>query len=459
MAIPVLETFTRQTIAGSRTIDLTKPTGVVSGDLLLLIVVDDPGNRSDHQYDAITGWTLDEDLSGADVGADVSSVVFWREADGTEGATETADNDLVTDKAGWYIRISGANTTAPFDVKGTYSADSTGTSHVVPGVTTTVADCLAMYYLGFDGGDGDPFSVSGTGWSQTDEQAEGTGAGISGCFGEKDQASAGATGDATVTSNASDGAVYVAFAIAPAAAGGNAETLAAVATGVATLTIGIAVSRVLAASATGVATVARVLQLFQTLTGTATGIAALVAAAAGQFFETLAALATGVATVNRRLLAAKTLGATATGVAALTAATVGQFFETIAAVGTGVATLNRRLLAARTLTAISMGVAAITLRLTLSRALAAVATGTAVLARRLSAFRTLAATATVAATVAASRLYNIAIAAVANVVATVSAVFSEAEEEPTTPFSGDAGIRLLGQGRWRLRPTKWRKRR
>lgn len=99
--------------------------------------------------------------------------------------------------------------------------------------------------------------------------------------------------------------------------------------------------------------------------------------------------------------------------------------------------------------------------------LAAVATGVATLDRRLSAFRVLTATATGAAVMAAGRLFNVTLAAVATVVATVSAVFSEAPEEPTTPFSGDAGIRLLGRSRWRSRlpkwkrrqPTKWRRRR
>ena len=70
--------------------------------------------------------------------------------------------------------------------------------------------------LGFDGGDGSPFSVSGTGWSESGDLANGTGAGGGGCWGTKEQTTAGLTGDATVTSSTSDGSVFFQFAIAPA---------------------------------------------------------------------------------------------------------------------------------------------------------------------------------------------------------------------------------------------------
>lgn len=198
---------------------------------------------------------------------------------------------------------------------------------------------------------------------------------------------------------------------------GNAQTLAAVAVGVAGLN--------------------RQLSAGRTLSATATGIAALVRTA--QFF--------------------RDLNATASGVAGLVASTVaGQFFETIAAVATGVAGLNRKLSAERTLNAVATGNAAITLGLALSRTLDATATGVATLTRQASVFRTLAATATGVAGMAAGRLFEVTLSAIATAVATLSAAFTEAPEEPTVPFSGHAGIDGR-RSRWKLRRTKWKRRR
>lgn len=269
---------------------------------------------------------------------------------------------------------------------------------------------------------------------------------------------------------------YSAFA---AAAGGNTETLAAVASGVASLDRQLSAGRTLAGTATGIATLTRLASFFRDLSATATGIATLVAESAGEFFETIAAVATGVAGVNRRLLAGRslsatatgaaavartaslfrTLSATATGVATLVGASAGQFFEAIAAVATGVANLDRRISVSRALAATAVGSAAVTLGLSLSRTLSATATGVAGVARRLSILKTLPATATGVALLAAGRLYNVAIAAIATAAATLTAVFTEKPEEPTTPFSGDAGIRMLGRSRWRVRRPTWRRRR
>lgn len=227
------------------------------------------------------------------------------------------------------------------------------------------------------------------------------------------------------------------FALEADAGGGNAETLAAVASGVAGLN-----RRLLAA---------------KPLSATATGTADL--SIAVQVSRILAAVASGVATLVRLATWRRTLSATAAGLAVLVAVTAGQFARALTATATGVAGLNRRLSVNRTLAAVANGTAAIALVLSLSRTIAAIATGAAVLNRRLSAFRTLAATATGNAIIAAGRLFQETLAAIATGVATLTAVFTEAPEEPTTPFSGDAGIKLLGRRRWSVRRTKWRRRR
>lgn len=173
--------------------------------------------------------------------------------------------------------------------------------------------------------------------------------------------------------------------------------------------------------------------------------------------ETLAAVAVGVATVNRQLLAGRTLSATATGIAAMTLAL--QLSRTLTAVATGIATLVATGAGqfARTLAATAIGVATLTTGLSLSRTLNATATGVATVARQLSIFKTLSATATGVATLAAGRLYEVTLSAIATGIATLTEVFTEAPEEPTVPFSGHAGIQR--RSRWRLRRPKWKPRR
>lgn len=228
MAVPVLETWTANNTGGltQTTITLTKPSGVANGDLLIMMVGNDETNASTDGWNAVTGWT--KEFGFANATGDSSFAIYWREADGTEGATQDVVNDSNSwESYGWYLRISGADTTTPFHQKGTPAAGSSS-SHAISGVTTSIADCLAFYLLAFDGGDGAPFSVSGTGWAEVDEEQSGTGGtDASGCFGTKDQATAGATGTATVSCSASDGATFVQFAIAPdAGAGGLAIPVA-----------------------------------------------------------------------------------------------------------------------------------------------------------------------------------------------------------------------------------------
>lgn len=211
MVAPVLAAFTSTNSGGTRvtSFNVTKPGGVVSGDLLLIIAGSDDTGGSD-SFGNITGWI--KEYGEVDTGAGGSFAVYSRVADGTEGATETVTHDLA-ESFGWYVRLTGADTATPFNVKGTV-ATSTSNSFAIGGVTTTAPDALAFYLLVFDRGNGVPFSVSGTGWSETDEQQSGTGAAdVSGCFGTKVQATAGDTGTATVMANTTDGALYVQFAI------------------------------------------------------------------------------------------------------------------------------------------------------------------------------------------------------------------------------------------------------
>jgi len=215
-AVPVVETWTFNDANNLDHVTLTKPTGVQSGDLLLIIVGSDAPNLD--EWDALTGWTKFVGINSND--ADANLACYWRIADGTEAGTIDVTAGTNTDeRLGWYIRVSGVDTANPINVTGTAQSDIGGINHGINSINTTVDDCLAFYVLVFDGGDGTPFSVS-AGWTEKDDKygVANTAGYVSGCWGTKEMPSQGATGDATVTSNVNDSSSRVQFAIAPSAA-------------------------------------------------------------------------------------------------------------------------------------------------------------------------------------------------------------------------------------------------
>ena len=205
--VPVVDDFTAKTQTTGTDIVLTAPTGIAAGKLLFAMLTADAG--FDIYTTTPSGWTK---LIG--YGANSTTfAVFYKVATGSESDV-TFTSTSSGEKIGWYLVISGNNAT-PIDVSGT-STNGSSFTHAITEVTTTVDNCLVIYVLSFDGNDGNPFSVSGTGWSESDEQSAGTGAGTDACWGTKEQATAGLTGNATVGSSGSDGSAHAQIAIAPA---------------------------------------------------------------------------------------------------------------------------------------------------------------------------------------------------------------------------------------------------
>ncbi len=192
---------------------LTAPAGIQVGELLLLIVENDY-NAAGPEFNAVTGWTKINEAGSATPDAFIGA--YWRIADGTEGASVTVTSAHARSWLGWYIRISGADTANPINVQNFATSTGTGTNpQVIPQVTTTADNCLAIYGLSFDGGDGLPMSVDAA-WTERAELAYGTTtAGVSGSWGTKVQAAAGGTGTASVTTSGTDGASYFQLAIRP----------------------------------------------------------------------------------------------------------------------------------------------------------------------------------------------------------------------------------------------------
>jgi len=225
MAIPVVEGFAVSSDASSvSSLVVAKATGVVAGEILLMLVINERADVTTDTYNVPTGWTKLVALVSTSSSLDCSGMWYWREASGDTG--DDAPTVTWTGGArciGWYIRVSGADVTTPINIAGVFAADI-GTEIIVPSITTDAANCLAFYGVTFDGGDGAPFSVAGTGWTESAEAT--TGGRSSGCWGTKEQAAAAATGTATVTiGGVSDGLIGVQFAINEAAGAGGGPTL------------------------------------------------------------------------------------------------------------------------------------------------------------------------------------------------------------------------------------------
>jgi len=217
MPVPVVASFTQDTTNGT-TLTFSQPTGIASGDVCVIIVGNEAG--ATQQWDDVTNKPPGFDFV-KEVGDNVSDAhiaMFLRVIDGTESWPISVTAAESFDSGGWCLRVTGADsTTTPHQVGADYITSGSG-SHPITGVTTTANDCLCLYGLSFDGGDGRPFSVSGTGWTESSEINQGSGANSwSGCFGSRDLVTAGDSGTATVSSDAVDGAAGFQIAIAPPA--------------------------------------------------------------------------------------------------------------------------------------------------------------------------------------------------------------------------------------------------
>jgi hypothetical protein len=207
---------------GDGSVTITLETNIVSGDGIVLVCQNDNDSTPD-TYNAVTGYELVNEAGNSTSDAHVVSYV--RRADGTEGTTidVTYTTQAQTSGMGKSFRITGVLDTSAvdtpdfLDVTGADTIDNAGDLTITE-ITTATADSLVLGVAAHDGKDGDPATISGTGWTLTDSDKDGTGGGAGGgCSGvtcEKDQASAAATGSPVVAWGASDGSAGFLFAIA-----------------------------------------------------------------------------------------------------------------------------------------------------------------------------------------------------------------------------------------------------
>ena len=151
------------TIATSTNTNITiaKPTGVITGDLMLVNIAKG-GNRT--TAPSLAGWTL---INGVNLGGTSATqrygAVLYRVATAGEPANYTFALGAGTDSAsGGIVAFSGVDTTTPFDVTpGTISVQPSQTAVVATGITTVTAN-TAIVMFGQAAGDNPSWSAWNT---------------------------------------------------------------------------------------------------------------------------------------------------------------------------------------------------------------------------------------------------------------------------------------------------------
>ena len=164
MALPIIASSTSNITNGTATsLTLTKPSGVVNGDLLLLLCGNE-NSAGGEGFDTLTGWTLEFNYGSADV--DTYIGLYSRIATGDPLEDAPVVPFLGADDGhGWYLRVTGVHATDPLRIVGA-STEIVSNTITIPALTTDINPfSLAMSTISFDGSDSDPVTETGTGWT------------------------------------------------------------------------------------------------------------------------------------------------------------------------------------------------------------------------------------------------------------------------------------------------------
>ncbi|MBU4538648.1 MAG: T9SS type A sorting domain-containing protein [Bacteroidetes bacterium] len=150
--------------SNANTITISKPTGVVAGDIMIANIASSDNNSLQGNDANLSGWTL---INGRNFSNNQKRVsILYRVADGTEPTNLVfrvpVGVNITDSSVGGIIAFSGVNPINPFDVApGTFS-QSINTPAIAPGLTTITAN-TAIVMVGAD-----EFSRTWSAWSATD---------------------------------------------------------------------------------------------------------------------------------------------------------------------------------------------------------------------------------------------------------------------------------------------------
>jgi hypothetical protein len=147
------------TSGGNYNLTINKPSGVSTGDMLVILVATTNSTADTDYVTTPAGFT--EVFDTLDTTGDSQISAFYKIVDGTEGSqvTVAVSNGINTASSiGWILHITGAATSSPIDVVGT-SASTTSASGFNQGVTTQTDGALCINISAYDGGDLDVFGI------------------------------------------------------------------------------------------------------------------------------------------------------------------------------------------------------------------------------------------------------------------------------------------------------------
>ena len=205
---------TATTATGTTTsLTISKPTGVVTGDILIVNIAQEGNNTTNP---TATGWTL---VAGADLAGNTlrRGTVLYRVANGTEGASFTFTlGSGATSAVGDIVAFSGVDTSGatPFDVApGTISVQASQTAVAATTITTASANAAVIMF-----GEAVGSAPTWSGWVTTspgtlaelyDNQS--TGASVGAAWAIKTTAGTTGAGAATLSSAQRNGGILIAL--------------------------------------------------------------------------------------------------------------------------------------------------------------------------------------------------------------------------------------------------------
>ncbi|PCJ24139.1 MAG: hypothetical protein COA96_10360 [SAR86 cluster bacterium] len=214
---PNLEGYLTNSNPGSanNTLVAIKPSGVEVGDLLIILVANSDSTNTNQFVNNVAGWNFV--LDGGNSTASAHLGLYWREADGTEPATQNVSAQSTDHWTTGYLRVSGADTTTPF-VSAESVNSAAAATHSQTWDATLIPNVLLLGFLSFDGGDIGANTTVDQGFTMTDVWWSGDGTQgnrAASALWQKDQLVAGTVGTVTVTPESFDGAVLLAMEIQP----------------------------------------------------------------------------------------------------------------------------------------------------------------------------------------------------------------------------------------------------
>jgi len=208
----VFEEFTdaKRTNNG-KSLSISKPGGVVAGDLLITAIATD-GKQGDDGIQPLSGWNL---IYHGMESEQVTLGAWWKIASASEAGSYTFTWPEKQKAYGFIMRFTGHDPSNPINVSANTGGSSS--SPTSPAVTTTVADAMILRIGGFDDDDvtaGDP-GLPGHTVITMDQSSNGSGTASAGA-GYLMQSAAGGSGTSNFSLNSSEQYRAVTVGIAPA---------------------------------------------------------------------------------------------------------------------------------------------------------------------------------------------------------------------------------------------------